>query len=645
MKKSKYIGKYDYIGYYTKQKEMWFFSNAEILAGLRTRIMNEYTDDDSDDQSESEDEFDVLDFYKEELENNKNVDENDPRIIEGIIIDKKTKEFIKDKYKNYKCYDFDSEEYKYMNMEYLYKETIGIINSNENVIIFQPVFINDKLITKCDALVKTDTFIKIIETKATSSSKLHHYLDIFFQKKVIEAQSFSFKYNFQYELCLIKYEFLEKYNVSFETTPYFNITKTAPSLDRKKIELYDNYHDVIKAKSFLKLGKWFVQPHFDEIYPISFTNVLNNNYDEFYERESISKATKATSKINIFIDLHNNFDNAINELWCHKQLMSDKDSIPLNFKPSIQDNNEFKKSQFWNELKEIYINQGYEIFKYSGNVVNQSKNALIEIEKNNKKELAIEDIKGSPEKKILYERCFIDKKNIIDNANCKNLLNKKKRQSVYFDFETINTSIRSFDNTLPFSQIITQCSVIKSNDNEISDWVCNNLIIDPKTINKEWFMKIVDSIYEGSNASYVVYNKNFEKSRLEELKDYINDINYTNKINIINANLYDLADFFNPSKNNIILESLHGFYSIKKVLSLIEEENPNIFKLCKCKDYKKLEIKNGAICQQETTKRFFSIINDEDWLHLEKDLKVYCENDVRAMIAVELYIKDLIEKS
>lgn len=647
MNKSKYIGKYDYIGYYTEQKEMWFHSTAEVVAGIKSKVNidNISYDDENEGNNFSDNEFDVLSYYREELENNKNVDKNDPRIIEGKIIDKKTKQFIINEFKNIKFVDLESKEYRGINMEDLYQITLDLINNYDEIILFQPVFIKGNMITKCDAIVKKDNIINLIETKATSSTKLHHYLDILYQKNVIEDHPYNKQYTFKYFLCIVKFEKQLKDNVSFEITPYFNISKSSPQLDSKKEIYYSSSENIIEAKSLLKTGRWFKQPNTNDIYPVSFDKILRSDFFELHERQKVSNRSRAIEKMDLFLELNNNFDNVINELFEHKIKIKKDNSIPINFKPSPNDNGDFKKSKFWVELKEIYKNEGYEIFKYSGNVANQKKEALELIQSTGKKKLVEEDILGTEGKtKEMYIDCYIKKKDIINRTNSKNLLNIKKNKSVYFDFETINTSIRSFDNTLPFSQIITQCSIIKSSKKDIKDWDCNNLVVDPRFITIEWFKNVVDSIYDGSNCSYVVYNKNFEKSRLKELKDYINDKSYSNKIDIINQNLYDLADFFIPSNNNIILEELYGFYSIKKVLALIEKEKPEIFTLCKCKDYKKLEIKNGSICQQETTKRFFNILTEDEWKKLEIDLKIYCENDVRAMIAVEMYIKELLER-
>jgi hypothetical protein len=60
-------------------------------------------------------------------------------------------------------------------------------------------------------------------------------------------------------------------------------------------------------------------------------------------------------------------------------------------------------------------------------------------------------------------------------------------------------------------------------------------------------------------------------------------------------------------------------------------------------DYKKLNIHNGSEAQNFSSQRFFGRINDEQWLRTVSDLKKYCENDVRAMVAVEYFIKHLLK--
>ncbi len=645
MKKSKYIGKYDYIDYYTKQKSMWFFSAIEIQAGLaaelkalknKSSIKTDYFDDE-DEAIEIEINDDYLEYYFEQKESGEDIDQTDPRVIEGIIIDQKSKEYVCSLYRKFPHYDFDSNEYKFNNNEKNAEITKKLIEDNEKLILFQPTFLYKNLVTKPDAFVKDKNKIFLIETKATSSAKIYHYLDLFFQKNVLEKQEFLNGFEFDYRICIIRYELLKKGEVSFITSNCFNATKSIPAIpEKEKKEM--TYKEILEAQNLLKLG--YKKMPSGEVIGVSFNDVMSNNFEQIYARY---RPIDAPEKVVIFQLINENFDKVVEKLWTWKQKL-DETSIPHGFIPSGNDNSEFKKCTYWNELKLIYIEKGYEPFIYSGNVINQDKRSINRIYREQLFKINESLIKGRDHNKNRkkYEKCYLGKEDVIYLENCNNLLNTMKDKKVYFDFETINTAIRSLDDTPPFAQIITQCSIIKSNDKPITEWNCDNLVCDPKNITIEFLKDMVDKLYEGNDASYIVYNKSFESSRLKECINYINDPKYTTKIQIIRQNLYDLADFFDCRKDYIVLEKLHGWHSIKKVLALIEDEDKEIFTICGCKDYKQLPVYNGAICQQQTIKRFFDMLSDEEWLELEHNLKVYCENDVRAMIAVELFIKKIV---
>ena len=655
MKKSKYISKYDYIGYYTKQKSMWFFSNNEILSAIKTQIErikdeqknNQHyinislSDNNEEDETiiESESEFDSLEFYKEQLEINKDIDKNDPRISEGNIIDKKSKDYIKEEYKDIKnILDID---YSYGSNEELNKKTIEFLDKNKNCIIFQPVFINNNLVTKCDALVKKNNFIYIIETKGTSTARSIHYLDLLYQKNVIENDLYfvdnEVEFLFIYKLCIVQYEKCKKNNISFCIVDTFTNTKSSRNVsDKIKRWLIENDREdeIDNVKRELKHGGCF-----DKEFNIHYTMInelLNNNF------ESIQNMT--TDNSDFYLEINNKFYNVINELCKRKlKLLDLKEDMPENFVPSKEDNGDFKKSNFWNELKELYTLLGYEIFNYSGSFVKQDKNILNEINKKGPSQINETDIKSSKENINRIVNILINKKDLINLQNSKNLLSKINSKKIYFDFETICPAIRVIDDSFPFSQIITQCSIIKSSEKNISEWEAINLVYDPKKVDINCFKEIVNILYEPiSEISYIVYNKSFERSRLNELKSYIKEKEYSKKIDHIINNLFDLADLFDYRKDTISISKLNGFYSIKKVLALIKESDSNIFNITGCKDYKKLDISNGGVCQLETLKRFFNNLNDNDWNELVPKLKEYCENDVRAMIAVELYAKKRI---
>ena len=54
---------------------------------------------------------------------------------------------------------------------------------------------------------------------------------------------------------------------------------------------------------------------------------------------------------------------------------------------------------------------------------------------------------------------------------------------------------------------------------------------------------------------------------------------------------------------------------------------------------------NGAEAQSLSTRRFLGIIeSDEYWNKAVENLKKYCNNDVKAMVAVVYFVRDIIDK-
>ncbi len=644
MKKSKYIGKYDYIGYYTKPEYMWFFSNHEIQKAIETKI--NLINIDADDENSPDEEIDAYNLYREALES-KDIDENNAQILEGRIIDQKSKAYIIDKYKIDTVYDFDDDEYKYQKMEELSKLSIRLFDENENIIIFQPVFIRDKTITKPDAVVKQDGIINLVETKGTTTTKSHHFLDIFFQHNVLKNQPCFQNYDIDYFLCIVRYCKLDKKDVSFVITPFFNYVKSISF--NKKIKESISENGWIEYKSKQKLGEGYLFKLM-ESFPFSLTNAVHNDVSELWAKRDVVGNAQARLAIDRFIILLNNvvkeFDIVIKKLVDHRQKMMPGTLISLeSFMPSKGILGSFKDCNFWPLLRKLYPMLSYGVIDYSGKIVDLRKFGLENIRTTTSLDQLIKRPKKNPD---FYIDLFINNKNpFIVSPKARLLLNKLKSKKVYFDFETINSSIRAIDDSLPFMQIVTQCSILKDHGSSIDKEECNNLVIDPLKINIAWFKQIIDDLYEGEEYSYIVYNKSFERSRLAEMANFIKDPLYTARTETIINNLYDLADFFMISSNSgyfIVAKELHGFYSIKKVLPLVKKYNPEIFDKTRCIEYNTLDVYNGLVCQQATMRRFFGSMSDEEWEALEKNLKIYCENDVRAMVAVEYFVKSLLTK-
>lgn len=675
MKISKYISKYNYIDFFTKPKGLWFFSIQEIETKLNYEIeyfsknkkglVYKEMDEGYDEYEELDDGVDSYEYYKYLKENGELLEDDRKNIyiIQGNIIDKESRNYIISKNSDIKTIVDLEEHLKFKNNEEQALKTKKLLTENKDIIIFQPVFIYKNLITKPDALIKKDNEIKIVETKGTTSAKAVHYLDLFFQMNVIENQNYLKDLNciYDYELCLISYEYLNKNQISLETTPYINLSKTVSTstLSNKKLDA----KELIIEKNNLKKGK----SSFNGVEPLKIKDLMYSNFNTLETNIECSEYAVTRNKFKNALEklkrVNNRFDDDIDALQKAKDKLN-KDSLPY-FEPSVNDKSWFKNCDYFATERKLYSLMGYNIYEYSGNVANQTIENISNVKKNDN----IKNFLKQPKENMDFYINLFSNKNIglINNEQCVKLLNKLHPNKVYFDFETINSAIRVIDNSLPFMQIVTQCSIIKSQENDDqSKLTCENLIIDPKKIDISWFKKIIDSLYFGPkvivendqlivdgehNTSYIVYNKSFECSRLKEMAKFIKEKEYTFKVEEINKNIYDLADFFKLSaskkkdKTNyyIFFKELHGFYSIKKVLPLVGKYNNDIYQQIKCLDYTTLEIGNGQVCQEETSKRFFGLISDSDWLTMEENMKIYCENDVRSMLAIEIFIYFLLE--
>lgn len=664
MKKSKYITKYDYINYFVCQPSMWFFTTDEIKSAYQNELekytCNNHLNNDFDDEEETdyqdESQNDDYEHYRELLEMNQNIDENNPQIQSGLIIDQESKKYIINEFcsKNYDndflIYDFDK---NHEDLMVSYQKTLNLINQNKKIILFQPVFYDQKrnILTKCDALIKYENDITLVETKATSSAKFHHFLDLLFQKEVIEANLDVLHFNLSYKLCLIKYEKLNKNQVSFIISDTINLTKSVNVPDKlvdlsekQAFKLGDKYK-VMCSKSF----EWIEKQN-----GYYLDDLFNLNSKIFEQNNDVNKQpSKNENKLAIIRELINKFDINIKELLDHKnrlegQIKETPYIIPGPFIVHRNDHSIFKDTDLWKELRYLYACKGYEMFKYSGKIINFSCDNLDLIRKYIESKIdnidLTEFLKGTNETQLKYQQLYLkNEKNILlDEKEYIKLIENLKSKLVFFDFETINPAIRVVNNSLPFTQVITQNSVIIDNGLK-QDLECNNLMCDPKMIDNNFFKEVVDSLYRGSDYSYVVYNKSFECSRLKEIKQFINDKDYSEKIDTIINNIFDLADFFKVTKDKYVIfcKELKGFYSIKKILPLVNKYANYIFDETKCIDYNTLEISNGAICQAKTLARFYNKITDQEWTQVVMNSKKYCENDVRAMVAILKFIQEL----
>lgn len=366
-KKNIFVNKYEYLRSYTRCEQVNFLKNAEIDAAINATSSNfkNLFDDEDDEEDFENDRYDSYEEYrinKLSLDftdvNNLDIDrkkEDDPKIIEGIIIDKKAKEFIKLQYQVDEVIDYDEQIYKI----YAFDNEKAAAKTQEDIkhlqeqkksfIMFQPTFINNTFnnawyVTKCDAIVYlNDGECILIEVKGTTSSKLIHLLDFFFQKNVLLNSNNNLIIT-NYQLCLVKYCRANKNEVPFILSNTLNITKNAPTISNKLKEMYQGDFDKLSPfKQRCKLGKYGLTIDGILSQSLSEEEIFDNLDSEMSEKSKQTQVNKiiknATSKID---KLQAEFENKIDELYQRKRNISKL----INLKPCKECKSEYKNCEY-----------------------------------------------------------------------------------------------------------------------------------------------------------------------------------------------------------------------------------------------------------------------------------------------------------
>lgn len=688
IKKPLYLTKNDFLNYFDRPSQLWFFSTNEIV-GTIEQILGSSGEDEYDEsnleESESEIEtveFDVLELIKEEKLTPNIYDENDPRIIEGKIIAEQAQNYLvrvaKQTLKINNIINFDQ----------LYQDNLAdiqkraeftkqvIFDTKQPTLFLHPVFTHNHFVSIPDAIVFIHDHYELYETKGVTNSKRIYALEFLYHTRIIKPTLQKLD---EASLFLIEYEQKNKGQISFTRINVTKSSKAGNSSLPKEFKDWSFYNiELIKAKQIAKKTSSSLI-NLADIINLDFNNIRNHKnsivpnkkplLDEDEQEHKKAKKRKPTINqkaltivANLLEKVNEQFDAILTTIYQTQNLTTVEINLSNAYKTDWRD------FRFRPQIQKIYAKKGFSIFNYSGKLIEWDQMFLFindcgPIEYDQPSKYTIEKFKiwweqvfgknHERNKKVKnLTKAFETYLNVLQPSNSKvagiycyeaayDFFKKLKAKKVYFDFETISLAIRVIDHSLPFMQIVTQCSIIKDHGNGFEKE--ENLIVDPINIKTTFFKKIVDHLYE-TNAdeySYVVYNASFEKGRLLEMKAIINDDEYNHKIDKIVRNLYDLADFFNLSKQNIVLKDLKGYYSIKAVLPLVPQK---FLDVTKTKSYRTLNIRKGDQAQAHTSLRFFSKYDDLTWQIKVQELKDYCENDVRAMIAVEYYVADILER-
>ncbi len=216
----------------------------------------------------------------------------------------------------------------------------------------------------------------------------------------------------------------------------------------------------------------------------------------------------------------------------------------------------------------------------------------------------------------------------------------------YLDFEAMPSPIPLFRGEKPYSQSVFQFSVhVETNELEYLkiDSSHYNYISKPNRDNRLNFLKeLIAVLGNNPEASIVVYNKTFEKTRLLELSEVFPE--YKKQIDQIINRLFDLLDIVKMNKSfyadlgfnendletyNLYHIGLGGSYSLKKVIKVFND-----------KAYSDLEIVDGVMAYKAYAK-LREVGKVEQDLIL-KNLMEYCRQDTYSMYEIVQGLKKLI---
>ena len=249
--------------------------------------------------------------------------------------------------------------------------------------------------------------------------------------------------------------------------------------------------------------------------------------------------------------------------------------------------------------------------------------------------------------KIQYN-CLINDNEYIN----KNKIKKGISQIVYpiyhLDFESFSSPLPRFKGEKPYSQSLFQFSIHIEKKMKDCDIEKNHVQFlaqrNDLDCRKELAKKLIETIDLTNGGTVLVYNKNFECTRIAELANFFPE--YKNELLNIKNRIFDLKDLVENNQKlysslgftkdelntiNYYNNNLHGSFSIKKVLPLFSKLS-----------YKDLSIANGLEAQAAYAK--FSSLPEDELQELRQNLSIYCRQDTWAMVVILWGLIDKINK-
>lgn len=212
---------------------------------------------------------------------------------------------------------------------------------------------------------------------------------------------------------------------------------------------------------------------------------------------------------------------------------------------------------------------------------------------------------------------------------------------LYYDFEHADGTPLGLNKKF---SVTTQCSYALSSLKNFKILSSNNLLLNTTTKDsiKTFYKKIINSLYFRiikEKCIGIVYEKSAEQKWLWQMGRKLGLKEFRTKVNTIINKTYDLKTFFDKSEYSLHIQKLKNKISIKTISK--EYQNNQ----CPLKVMTNISFESG----KEVNKVWSLLLNNNANLSLwmekyKSSLKQYCANDVLAMIAQVLNLKEFYEE-
>ena len=648
--------------------------DKSLVALLKRSLLNQqkYRElaEEEGEESESDDVFDLYEtlkdypYLKKEIEEfEKTINKNPAEILiekynDNQLISKLSRQYYEDLYGAEHCgrCDVDKDGNELLDQKEILGLTFRYINDPNIRVIFEGQIEVDGLRARFDILLKNnDDTYELIEVKGTNSVFVHPKVDGVYDYSVDTRIKEKYLYDLLFQYYVYKKAGYEIRELGYMfTNRDFELAKLTYPVDRS--ELYKLF--VIKREINLKDGTLPLKLYFDNNLFLSKKVDLTIEYilddiDRFSKDKDVSPKRQYTCRKGPRCEL-----------------------IDMCFNDAEDPNSIFKLTN-WN-LYGGYFGRTKELIDSGVTKISDiNPNPFSPVKKNGERSCAYLQVEY--QKKSIKEK-YVISRNLIKDIIERDYYNSDIDCLLFFDFESFQYPIPLVEHSHPWKQIVSQYSmhiVEKGYDLAKHDfakgigggvrhyeYIANPDITKYENPSIELYKTLKHQLEESginpyaNNYRVVVFNKNFEKTRMNEFAEDFSglcDGDLIRFVNNFNNNVVDLLDFF--TSGSIYCVDFNGRGSLKVVQPTLAADQDVLdfynkklpFDLTYSLDYHKGDkclVYNGGICLDLYKSLLVrSHLNEQDIGPSTQDLLdealAYCKIDSWGTVIIYDIIKNI----